>query len=190
MALAVAGVAAGILTTSGAVKVPEKVAPATKLATQCQVPYDKQVYKELRNVFNKQADALNRLGLGTTEADVCNEVQRVASEKKNSSIQPHDYISGAHTARAVLSAAILYRVSLQEHDLSRSTLQSVGAAFEVPKTDMQVWTPEKMDSTIMNKAAIQSIRSNLFQTAQNDIAVTNMKDSKFGEYVYDLNIAP
>ena len=190
--IAVAAVAASLLTVAGAIDVPQvnKATASGKLATVCGVAYDQAAYKELHSVLQKQAVALEKIGMGATKADVCAEVVKVANAKLDSKVDYVQYSNIAHNAQAVTSAAILYRVSSLGATLNKSTMKAAGEAFEVPGKMLANWKAGSVGQAAIKKEGKAFISSTLAQANRGDIDSSSLKDPAFASYVYNLNLSP
>lgn len=190
--IAVAAVAASLLTVAGAIDVPHlntKTASG-KLATMCGVAYDQAAYKELQSVFETQAVALAKIGLGTTKADVCNEVVKMANAKLDPKVDYVQYSNMAYNAQAVASAAILYRTSVLGAALDKGTLKVVGDAFEVPAKIVANWKAGIAGQKAIEKEGKAFLSTTLGQANRGDIDSSSLQDKKFASYVYNLNLSP
>ncbi len=190
--IALAAVAASLFSISGAADGPatSKTSPSGKLAQTCGVEYDKAAYKELHSVFDKQAKALDKLGLGSTSADVCAQVTAVAKAKKDDKVDFVQYANTTYNARAILSAAVLYQTSLLGANIDKPTLNAVGQALDVPVARIAKWTPGASVQKSVLEEGKAFISSNLALGDRGDIDATALKDPKFSSYVYNLNLSP
>ena len=141
----IASVAVSFSTESIAIDLPRTKKAADKLVTTCGVVNDKAVRKETFAIFGKQAVALETLGLGNTQADVCGEIMKVANTKINPKVDPLEYAKTAYNAQAVVSAAVLYRTSLLGAALDKATLKIVG---EVVGSLKKSWTAGKLEAPV------------------------------------------
>ncbi len=190
--IALAAVAASLFSLSGAADGPaaSKTSATGKLAQTCGVEYNKEVYKELYNVFDKQAKALEKLGLGSTSADVCAQVIAVAKTKTDDKTDFVQYANATYNARAVLGAAVLYRTSLLGANIDKPTLNAVGNALDVPAARIAKWTAGSSAQKNVLDEGKAFVTSNLALGDRGDIDVTALKDPKLASYVYNLNLSP
>lgn len=188
--IAVAAVAASILTTSGAVNVPaiDKMSDSGKLAQICGVEYDKSTYRELHHVLNKQAAAILNLGLGTTKDDVCTVVKEVVNNKTDKKVDTEDYAASAYIARATVGAAIVYQASIANKELTRENLYNMAIGLNVEHKGVNNWQPGRIKDNIIREAGIQFIKTNLNDAGRSDIDSSRMKDKGFSDFTYALNL--
>lgn len=188
VAVAVAAVAASLLTVAGAIDVTQlnKNTPSGKLATMCGVTYNKAVYHELRSVLDKQAQALEKLGLGDTKADVCAEVVKVANAKMDSKVDYEQYSHAAYSAQAIVGAAILYRTNALGTSLDKDTMHVVGAAFGAPAKFMANWKPGAEGQAAIQTEAKAFIGNALAETKRSEIDGTALENPKLAQFVYDF----
>lgn len=191
ISIAVAATAASLFTVSGAMDASKasRETSSGKLAVVCGIAYDKKVFLELNDVFSKQATALNRLGLGSTKADVCAEVTNVANAKKENKINGIDYGNIAYNARAVLGAAVLYRSSLSGATLDKAALKDIGGAFDVTGKALAAWVPGKATPATIKEKGLSFIVENLALSSKSDMDLTDSKNEPFIDYVKSLNIS-
>lgn len=187
--LAVAAVAAGLLTSAGAFDGPGgKNTASGRLAATCGITYDKAVYTELHKQIEPQAVALQKLGLGDTKDDVCAAVRTVVDDK-----QTKDYVVYDHSTkvtRAVLAAALMYQASHQEAKLSKDTVRSLGNAFEVGSLYDAPFKKGTATPALIRDEGVAFITMNLALAGKGDLDSSSMKNKDFGTYVYDLNLSP
>ena len=188
--VAAAAFAVSFSTESIAIDLPRTKKAADKLVTTCGVVNDKAVRKETFAIFGKQAVALETLGLGNTQADVCGEIMKVANTKINPKVDPLEYAKTAYSAQAVVSAAVLYRTSLLGAALDNATLKVVGEVVEVPEKIVDRWKAGSAGQAAFRKVAKDFIWSTLAEAYKSDIDVTSLKDRSFSSYVSDLNLSP
>lgn len=190
--IAAAAIAASLLTVSGAVDVPHlnKNTASGKLAVTCGVAYDKAAFKELHSVFEKQAVALEKLGMGNTKADVCAEVVKVANAKMDPKIDYVQYANTSYGAHAAVGAAILYRTSVLGASLDKATMKTVGEALEVSPKTVAGWKAGLEGQKQVKEHAKGFIINTLAMAGRGDIDSSSIKDPQFSSYVYNLNLAP
>lgn len=188
--VAAAAFAVSFSTESIAIDLSHVKKAADKLVTTCGVANDKAVRKETFAIFGKQAVALETLGLGNTQADVCGEIMKVANAVINPKVDGVEYGNTAYNARAVVSAAVLYRTSLLGAALDKATLKIVGEAVEVPGKIVDRWKAGSAGQAALRKEAKAFISNTLALAYKSDIDATSLKDRSFSSYVSDLNLSP
>ena len=187
--VAAAAFALNFSTEAIAIDLPRMKKAFDKLVTTCGVANDKAVRKELFAIFGKQAVALETLGMGNTQADVCGEIMKVANAVINPKVGGVEYSNTAYNAQAVVSAAVLYRTSLLGAALDKTTLKIVGEAVEAPGKIVDRWKAGSAGQATLRKVTKNFISSTLAYAYQSDIDVTSLKDRSFSSYVGDLNLS-
>lgn len=190
--LAVAAVAAGLLTSAGAFKDPkadQKTASA-KLAATCGIAYDKAVYTELYGMVDKQAASLDRLGLGNTKADVCAALTSVVAAKTDKKVDFVQYDHASKVTRAVLAAAVLFQTSHQDAKLNRDTVRSLADAFDVSPMRAHTFKAGTAKPEVIRDEAIGFMQTELALAGKGDLDSTAIKDKEFSSFVYNLNLSP
>lgn len=192
VSIAVAAVAASLLTVAGAIDVPHlnKTTASGKLAALCGVAYDKAAYKELHSVLENPAAALEKLGLGNTKADVCAEVVKIANAKADPKIDYAQYANAAYGAQAMVNAAVLYRASALGASIDKPTLTVVGKSLEVPTKTVASWKAGAAGQTAIKTEGKAFLSSTLAQAGRGDLDSTSLKDPAFSSFVYNLNLSP
>lgn len=186
--VAAAAFAVSFSTESIAVDLSRVKKAADKLVTTCGVANDKAVRKELFAIFGKQAVALETLGLGNTQADVCGEIMKVNNVLINQKVDGVEYAFRLYYAQSVVSAAVLYRTSLLGAALDKATLKIVGEMVEVPGKIVDRWKVGSAGQATLRKVGKEFIRSTLADEGISHIDVTSLKDRSFSSYVSDLNL--
>lgn len=146
--IGLAAIAGSVLIVAMSAPSAERPAGAvTKMYAACQqVPFSKDTLRNMGHALNVEANALNKLGLGSAKTDICHALTEM-NNAHAPNVSNAQFADIAGRTKYLFGMAMLYQIQ-EPSTVPEGARKMLATAFDVPSKEFSTWTAADFEKKI------------------------------------------